>query len=107
MIAVLSYSTREGILSCLESALKPFGDNFSSIIFWNLKEQRGISKEDAIDHPEELVKCLHEIFGSGSKLIELRISLELKNKFNLSEAEAVSCLTALRTSRRHLIMFAT
>jgi hypothetical protein len=112
MVAVLSYSTREGILSCLESALKPFGDNFSSIVFWNLKQREGISKEEAIDHPEEeaidhpeeLVKCLHGIFGSGSKLIELRISLELKNKFNLSEAEVVSCSTALRSARRHLVM---
>ena len=106
MVAVLSYTTREGIHSCLESALKPFGDNFSNIVYWNLKERRGISKEEAIDHPEELVNCLQEIFGSGSKLIELRISLELKNKFNLSDGEVVSCSKALRSARRHLVMFA-
>lgn len=100
----MSSTPVEGILSCLESAMKPFGDSFSGIVFYNLNKSRKVSREEAVDKAESLVECLREIFGAGSKVIEQKVCQELKNRFSLSDEDSSDCLRAIRASKRQVLL---
>ncbi|MGI0081040.1 MAG: hypothetical protein ACRECH_15635 [Nitrososphaerales archaeon] len=96
-----------GILSCIEDALKPFGDSFSTVVFWNLKRTRALSREGLLDNPEAFRECLREIFGTGSRIVEQHIVLELKNRFNLRSEDLVDCARAIHSAKKQVLLVPT
>ena len=93
-----------GILSCVEAALKPFGDNFARVVFWNLERSHGVSKEEIVDKPEAFRECLKQIFGTGSRVVEQHIVAEIRNRFNLHSEDLVDCVKAIQTAKKQILL---
>lgn len=93
-----------GILTCIEEAMKPFGEDFTHVVFWNLKKTKGLPREGVVDNPEAFRECLMKIFGSGSRIIEQHIVLELKNRFNLGQEDMSDCAHAINAAKKQVLL---
>ncbi len=96
---------REGKISAelvtsLDRALDEYGSSVKQVVYWNFEMTYGYGRESVFSHPEEFVKTLKSIFGSGAALVEKRISSEIRSAQGLDGDNSESLVNLLRTARR-------
>lgn len=68
------------LLEAVDEGLSSLGDSSKHAIYYYLKKTFKIKKQDIPDRIEEFVKAIEEIFGPGSKILEIRIMKNLYEK---------------------------
>ncbi|MBC7130682.1 hypothetical protein H5T51_05635 [Candidatus Bathyarchaeota archaeon] len=67
------------------------GESGRNVVYYHLQHSYGIKKDDILDHPEALMKCLRNIFGSGAVVIENSIIKILYQKLGMEYVEKKGC----------------
>jgi hypothetical protein len=91
-------------LECVRTGIALLGDSVSQVIEYNLKSTRGISQDEIPHKPQELEKCLDEIFGSGAAFLKRAIIQQVKTRFGLKEdySHLRECFEAAASQLGHI-----
>lgn len=68
------------LLEVVDKALSSLGDSSKQAIYFCLKKEFAIAKEDIPTKIEEFTNALEIIFGQGAKVIEIQIMKQLHEK---------------------------
>ena len=71
--------------TCVDRAFNFLGESTKRSLFWHLENQSGLDEEELIGQPEELKRGLERIFGPCSKLLEEKISSQIRHEFKIRE----------------------
>jgi hypothetical protein len=87
------------LVSSLDRALDDYGSSVKQVVYWNFETTFGYGRESVFSHPEEFVKTLESIFGSGVGIVEKRISSEIRSAQGLDD-DSDSLVNLLKAARR-------
>jgi hypothetical protein len=68
------------LIEAVDTALSSLGDSSKQAIYFCLKEEFAIAKQDIPTKIEEFTNALEMIFGQGAKVIEIQIMRQLHEK---------------------------
>lgn len=68
----------------MDHALLQLGKSIRYVIYWYLNKEFGMKKEEIPKRPEEFVKALETVFGSGAKVIERLMIDAIAEEFRLN-----------------------
>jgi len=95
---------REILLKCIDQGLLVLGESPRQAIYCHLEKRRMVKKDEIPEKLEEFIEGIRLIFGSGSSLIERRITKELLMKFRVSTMEISSdLLTSVQSILKVLV----
>jgi hypothetical protein len=95
---------REILLECIDQGLLVLGESPRQAIYCHLEKRRMVKKDEIPEKLEEFIEGIRLIFGSGSSLIERRITKELLMKFRVSTMEISSdLLTSVQSILKVLV----
>lgn len=77
------------LLSCVERSLDFMDESAKTSVFWHLKNEFGIDKDEIILRPDEFILALRKTFGPGSFVLEDRISKEICREFSITQGSGV------------------
>ncbi len=88
---------RDRILTCIDRGLDHLGESVKHVIYWHLENKFGLKKSKIPDEPEEFIKGLGRMYGSGVRTIEKSIVREIAKEFGI---EADSLVEAVKKARK-------
>ncbi len=81
-------SLDEEILECVDRGLSSLGESAKYVIYWHLKKDHKISREEIPRNPEKFLKALNDMFGdAGAAVLERSIIREIKLRFGDVEGD--------------------
>lgn len=88
------------IVECVDAGLKQLGQSLSQIVYFYLKKNFGIKKEEIPNNPEAFSQMLQSIFGAGANLIEEQIVHKIQEKFKLCLNSNTGLVEAIQTAKK-------
>ena len=88
---------RDRILTCIDRGLDHLGESVKHVIYWHLENKLGLKKFEMADRPEEFIRELEEMYGSGIRIIEKSRVREIAKEFGI---EADSLVEAVKKARK-------
>ncbi len=85
------------ILMCIDRGLNHLGETVKYVIFWHIENTFGLKRDKIPDKPEEFLRGLEGMYGSGAKIIEEDIVREIIDEFGI---EANGFIEAVRKVKK-------
>ena len=85
-------------LSSIDRGLDTFGSNVRLVVYYELKNLFGITRDEIPLRPECFVKTIERLFGVGAKVVSRAIIKELEASSGVKDLSKKDLLTALRTA---------
>lgn len=89
----------QAIIECIDDAFTKLGKSVKESIYYYLKRDFGLDRNQITKNPEIFEKALNRIFGErGAQIIEKMIIIEIRNRFQLEKQstltfrELITCL---------------
>ncbi len=72
------------VLECIDRGLLALGENTREAIYWHVRQDYGLSRDDFVARPAEFTKALVDWFGKGGeRVLERAIVNEMKREFEI------------------------
>jgi len=80
----------EEILECIDRGLSSLGESAKYVIYWHLKKDYKVSREEIPENPEKFLEALRDMFGAaGAAVLERSIVREIKFRFGGVEGNSL------------------
>ena len=79
-ISALHRGFEEVLLEAVDEALSSLGDSSKRAVYYHLEKDFDISRQDIPNKIEEFASALEEIFGPGTRLLEIQMMRRLYEK---------------------------
>lgn len=76
-MALIEGEINEIIASSIDMCLDNIGRGFKDIFYWSLENRVGVKRDEIVEKPEEFVKYLDKMFGSGSSLVKEEMKIQI------------------------------
>ena len=83
------------ILKCIDKGLNHLGEVVKQVIYWHLEYSFNLKRDRIPSKPEEFVRGLESMYGTGAKVIEGIIVSEFK-----IEGEVEDLIEAIRKAKK-------
>jgi hypothetical protein len=87
----------------VDKGLDAFGENVHAVVYYELKNSFGISRQEIPQKPELLVQTIDKIFGVGSAAVSRAIRTELESAFQIRGLRNKDLLSALKIAHREAL----
>jgi len=88
------------IVECIDDVLKLLGQSVSQVVYFHLRKNFGIKKDEIPNQPEAFYQTLKLIFGDGTKVIERLIVQKIKERFELRLEPETSLVEAMQKMKK-------
>lgn len=88
---------KDRVLACVDRSLNHLGESVNYVIYWHLEHKFGLKKDKIPERPEEFIKGLEGMFGSGASMIEKIIVREIAKEFGI---EAYGFVEAVKKAKK-------
>jgi hypothetical protein len=92
------HNLEDAFLSSIDRGLDAFGANIHTVVYYELKTQFGVTREEIPIKPDKLVLTIERIFGVGAFSVSRSICMELEVSSGVKGLTGKDLLTALRTA---------
>jgi len=92
------------ISQCIDKALDTFGEGVKESLYYQIKKQYNVPREQFVSRPAEIIEDLEKFLGpTGSKFIEKLVVREIGKSFGLKFDENTSLSTAINEARNKFL----
>ena len=92
-MALIERDINEIVASSIDKCLDKIGCSFKEIFYWSFEKREGVKRQEIADKPEEFVRYLDKMFGSGSGIIKEELLFQIEA--DLGASPLVSDLASL------------
>ena len=86
-------------MKCIDKGLNHLGEVVKQVIYWHLEYSFNLKRDKIPDKPEEFMRGLESMYGTGAKVIEGIIVSEIVNEFGI-EGEVEDLIEAIGKAKK-------
>ena len=92
------------ISQCIDRALDAFGEGVKESLYYQIKKQYDVPREQFASRPAEIIEDLEKFLGpTGSQFVERLVVREISKSFGLKFGENTSLSTAINEARNKFL----
>jgi hypothetical protein len=92
------------ISQCIDRALDTFGEGVKESLYYQIKKQYNVPKEQFVSKPAEIIEDLEKFLGAtGSKFVERLVVREIGKSFGIRFGENTSLSTAINEAQNKFL----
>ena len=92
------------LLDSIDRGLDTFGESVKDVIYWKLENKYHVKRKEIESEPDKFVSSLRDMFGIGSRTVEVKIAEQLRVSFGMPELGSDDLASAIKQIRNRIAL---